>query len=217
MKCAKKFNFPIVLSLLVICSLTQIAQAKNRWGVTVSGTISVPLGTLADRFTSETNYSAGLSKWNGGKLVTYIDAEYYDFSTINESKLEYSDLDLRLQIWGTEVCFCYYPFLKSQFKLINPYFGGGAGIYYWKNRVGPYTILMDNVDTPIDELIREEFTWGFNVKYGVDCRISRNIGLNISMSYKLVPVSLWPTSLLFLDEVNGLHFFNTRISLSYNF
>jgi len=213
----QKMTKSISVLALVFMLICGSLSAQQRWGISASYNRVMPQGGLAERFLPLNSYRVGTILEIDDPLTVAINFENYHFKEINTSEMVYDDLKLDLQLWGLGSVFRYYPVAQPLWNFIDPYLAAGVGIYYWKHQIGEYTVLVDQTDLTIGRLVREEFTWAFEAQSGVDFQIFGRLHLDAGLIYKLIPISLWPTSRLHLEDVNGLHLLQAKVGCTYVF
>jgi len=107
--------------------------------------------------------------------ASYRDYEYDDGSPIEQN--------VGLQIYSLEAGMKIYPL--GQRVRFCPYFGGGAGLYYWKYKQWGDFINFDSGTVSEGEYAETSaYTPGANLKGGFILRLKRNFGIVLEAQYQ---------------------------------
>jgi opacity protein-like surface antigen len=163
------------------------AQNPGIWGISVNYQFINPIGSLGNWFkATPSSFNLSLGKFTSEQWFWEVKAEMIQFLNENQEKLYYDDLDLKLEIYGIGAQAQYY-LIQNRSK-VQPYVGGGAGIYRWFGHRGEYQ-LEDRI---VPKRNQNDWSWGFNLGIGLDIYIYKNWAVIFSTDYQIIVGELWP-------------------------
>ena len=213
-KLAKMAVFAIVVMIAVVFPAN--AQSEGQWGISASGTYSMPIGSLSDWFKPAGNYSVAIGQQSNQNWFIEGLVEYSKFDSENLSGYQSGKVDLSLEhiaFWASG------RFWLGSESAIRPYFHLAGGVLYWKGVRGE--IPADDTISPalpfIPKRTLEEWNWGARTGVGVQLLFGNSLALDAMLNYRFIVGELWPTLQppIELDGVSGLQTLNFALGLRY--
>jgi opacity protein-like surface antigen len=211
-------NIYLVIFLMSILIDSSLAQSKSKIGLAAYGTYSSPVAGLSEWFEPALNYGAGIGgnyndDWYFEGLIDYcqFEEEYQNSQATGRADLFLQHLGF---IFNTKYRF-------ASLGILIPYLNFGIGLYYWKGSRGAIE-PDDSVEPPIpyiEQLILEEWNFGFRTGLGVELQFSDHIALDLCGYYRFIVGELWPTLQphVELENVSGFQTINLEMMIRYYF
>ncbi len=206
------------LFLFLLCALIIETHAVEigRWGMTVQGAYSAPVGSLQNWFKPSGNYSIKFGQQYDDRWFLSALLEYSRW--VDENLHGYPKGRLELSLEHTAVMFDgRYRLLRS--PGLQPFIHFGVGILYWRGVRGEIQ-ADDAIGLPhIDEKKLQEYNWCFRSGVGVEVFILSNLSLQGSATYRFVVGDLYPTMErhIELEGVSGFQTINGIVGVSFYF
>lgn len=194
------------------------AQEAGQFGISVSGTYSLPIAGLSNWFQASPNYGISFGQQYNEKWFIEGVVEFSRYDRENLSGYPKGKLDLLLEHYSLMVS-GKYELMRS--NLLKPYLNVAAGIFQWKGVRGEIQAdasVIPNVPY-IAEKKLQETNWGFRSGLGMEIGVLQNLSLDLLAYYRFIVGDLWPTLQpnIELEGVSGFQTLNFSLALRYYF
>lgn len=210
----------IVLGLQAFGVPAALAQAPplGMWHVSAAGTFVQPTFGMADRFGSLATGRVGVGRAAGAR-VTEARLERFAFrqgqvrlrAETQGPEIEVEQFDLALTLTGGSV---HVQQRVREVGAVQPYVGGGIGLYYWQEQRAAY----DDSFRTVPALDRPaQWSAGFHAGTGAALALTPQAALDLGVAYHVVLGELWPTINLGLENVSTFQFATVSAGVRYAF